>query len=99
MNNTKKAIHIILDKNKLKKILPEKDTKSACGEIKDFLRKENFFYKKGIGFVSRNPVSFEEVEKTINSLNENLPWLKKCISKCYCEEIGDTTDFTSFLKG
>ena len=93
MEETRKSIYIRINKKKYNDIYPESSINDAYGEIHDFLKKENFIYKKGIGFVSLEKISIEDVEEIVKKLSENLPWLKKCVTKIICEEIGNTKSY------
>lgn len=92
----KKAINFDLDTKKLKEIYctAGKPLEYLKGykEIKEFMKENGFAHRQWSGYVSDNPMSKMQVERFVEKMTNELPWLAKCVNKFDVTDIGKQYD-------
>lgn len=97
MNKTRKAINFDLDTDELKKIFGTSNPfKLLDGykEIKRYLKKNGFKHRQWSGYISKEPLLDADMTSIVNKMNQQIPWLKKCVNKFDVTNVGDTYDLT-----
>jgi len=101
MKESRKAINFDLDERKLKKLYPSRFPfayKHAWSDIKRFMEKNGFEHRQYSGYVSRKPMSYTEVIKTMEKLRSVYPWIGPCAQKFDVTEVGKTYSLLELLR-
>lgn len=77
----KKAINFDLSTSELRKIFGYCGTAMAYGLIKKFMLEHEFEHRQYSGYISKNPMSFIQVEDIIKKMSIEYSWLHKVVEK------------------
>lgn len=83
INNHKKrkTINFDLSTSELRKMFGYLGTAKAYGLIKKFMLEHGFEHRQYSGYISKNPMSFIQVEDIIKKMSIEYSWLHKVIEK------------------
>ena len=95
----RKAINFDLSTDALKKHYPSKHYEGAYGVMGRFLVKNGFEHRQYSGYVSVQDVTNFEINKLISEMNENFPWMKKCVKFFDVTNVGKQYDMTHLFTG
>ena len=77
----RKAINFDLSTSELRKIFGYFGTAMAYGLIKKFMLEHGFEHRQYSGYISKNPMSFIQVEDIIKKMSIEYSWLHKVVEK------------------
>ena len=83
----KKALNFDLDTKKYEEITG-KPAPTAYGEIRDFLKKNDFEHRQGSGYISKNSLSDVKIFAIIQNMSIELGWLRSCVRQIDVTNIG-----------
>lgn len=101
MENTdriRRAINFDLHGKRLEQYFSESNPNDAYRVLSKFFHDNGFEHRQGSGYVSKEPLPMAEVFRIVDKLNEQYPWLEKCISCMDVTDIGETYDMKEMLK-
>ena len=94
----RKAINFDLSQTKIKEHYPSSRTK-AYSDIKAFFEQNDFEWRQGSGYISKEPLSNADIIELTIRLHNTLPWLKECIKEIDVTNIaGDIHSMKSILE-
>ena len=94
----RKAINFDLLQAKIKEYYPNSRTK-AYSDIKAFFKKNDFEWRQGSGYISKEPLSNADIYELSDRLHAALPWLKECVKEIDVTNIaGDVHSMKSMLE-
>ena len=76
----RRAINFDLSQAKIKEHYPGNRTK-AYSDIKAFFERNNFEWRQGSGYTSKEPLANTEIAALSVKMDADLPWLKDCVKE------------------
>ena len=95
---SRKMINFDLDTNALKQFYKAGDWHKAYYDIGSFLQKEGFEHRQGSGYITKDNISYAEVQVIVADMSSKFSWLNKCVNKFDVTNIGRTFDITGVIK-
>ncbi len=92
MAKTRKQITFDLDTNAMRQYYPSDSWNNGYEVIKRHMKQNGFVWLQGSVYASEKPMSHVLVQKIINELIKNNPWLNKCMRDCRETNIGKEHD-------
>ena len=77
----RKAINFDLSTSELRKVFGYFGTAMAYGLIKTFMLEHEFDHRQYSGYISKEPMSFIQVEDIIKKMSIEYSWLHKVVEK------------------
>lgn len=95
----RKAINFDLSTKALKKYYPSKHYRGAYRDIRRFMLNNGFKHRQWSGYVSTQSITNYEISKIIAEMNNDFPWLKKCVNRFDVTDIGKQYDMLDLITG
>ncbi len=83
----RKALNFDLDTKKYEEVTG-KSAPTAYGEIRRFLRKNEFEHRQGSGYVSKDSLNDGKIFAIIQNMSMELDWLRSCVKQIDVTNIG-----------
>ncbi len=99
---TRKAINFDFDEAELKRRYPSRFPfayKRAWSVVKKFMVQHGFEHRQYSGYVSKDPMSYFELNKVLIELRNTHPWVGPCSRQFDVTEVGDTYSVLDVLRG
>lgn len=86
----KKQIAFDLDIHILREYYPNGSYENAYKEIRNFMKRHEFYWQQGSVYVSKNGITMAQTSYKIKQLVGEQPWLNMCMRDCAVTNIGKT---------
>ncbi len=94
MSKRKQYLSFDLDTNELKKYYPTENWRKAYEDIKQYMQKNEFEWLQGSGYISQSQMTASQVNKIIQELVHNHPWINKCMRDCRAANVDKYSNLT-----
>ncbi len=74
MSRVRKAINFDLDTKMLRNLYPSKNWRKAYKDIKEYMKINGFTHRQWSGYISNEPLSYQETTKILQRLVDTYEW-------------------------
>lgn len=97
MSRVRKAINFDLDTKILRSLYPTKNWRKAYKDIKAFMKEKGFAHRQWSGYISNEPMSYQETTKILQELIDTYDWAYDSIRVIDMSDLSNHFDAKKFI--